>query len=57
MEYDCPHILLTNTESLFSKLADATGPSNSQLIRKIAKSTYEQISNDRIAIISETTAT
>lgn len=41
MEFDAPHTLLSSTDSLFSQLADATGPSNSALIRQIAQRKYE----------------
>ncbi|KAJ3004980.1 hypothetical protein HKX48_000967, partial [Thoreauomyces humboldtii] len=35
-EFDTPHTLLSNPSSLFSKLAHATGPANSQLLRELA---------------------
>jgi ABC-type multidrug transport system fused ATPase/permease subunit len=44
MEYDSPHALLSNPTSLFSNFADATGPSNSALLREIARSKYERAS-------------
>jgi ATP-binding cassette subfamily C (CFTR/MRP) protein 1 len=36
MEYDTPHTLLSDPSSLFSILAEATGPSNAALLRSIA---------------------
>ncbi|KAJ2995238.1 Canalicular multispecific organic anion transporter 2 [Globomyces sp. JEL0801] len=35
-EFDSPHALLSKPESLFSKLADATGKANAALLREIA---------------------
>jgi hypothetical protein len=42
MEYDTPHILLNNG-GLFNQLADATGVSNSKLLREIAKQKHDSI--------------
>ncbi|KAJ3319291.1 hypothetical protein HDV06_006399 [Boothiomyces sp. JEL0866] len=39
-ELDAPHILLNNPHSIFSELADASGPANSQLLRELAKNYY-----------------
>ncbi|KAI8896540.1 P-loop containing nucleoside triphosphate hydrolase protein [Globomyces pollinis-pini] len=40
IEYDHPHTLLSKPDGLFSMLADATGPTNSGLLREIAKTTF-----------------
>ncbi|KAJ3309499.1 hypothetical protein HDV04_005991 [Boothiomyces sp. JEL0838] len=40
-EYDSPHILLSNPNTLFSQLADATGPTNAATLRQVAKEKYE----------------
>ncbi|KAJ3254065.1 Multidrug resistance-associated protein 1 [Boothiomyces macroporosus] len=39
-EFDAPHILLNTPGSIFSELADASGPANSQLLRELAKNYY-----------------
>ena len=36
VEFDSPHSLLSDPKSLFSMLADATGSSNSKILREIA---------------------
>ncbi|KAL2913256.1 hypothetical protein HK105_207258 [Polyrhizophydium stewartii] len=36
IEFDSPHALLQRPETLFSRLADATGAANAQLLREIA---------------------
>lgn len=43
VEFDTPHALLSNPQSLFSQLADATGVSNAALIRSIAKSKFSNL--------------
>jgi ABC-type multidrug transport system fused ATPase/permease subunit len=35
-EYDTPRKLLTNRESLFSKMVDETGEANAALLRSLA---------------------
>ncbi|KAJ3317330.1 hypothetical protein HDV06_001706 [Boothiomyces sp. JEL0866] len=40
-EYDAPHQLLSDPESLFSQLADATGPTNAAALRQIAKEKFD----------------
>ncbi|KAI8914227.1 P-loop containing nucleoside triphosphate hydrolase protein [Gorgonomyces haynaldii] len=43
-EFDRPHLLLQNPDSLFTQLTDASGPSNAQIIRDIARSHYLTLS-------------
>ncbi|KAJ3271363.1 hypothetical protein HDV01_006868 [Terramyces sp. JEL0728] len=40
-EFDCPHNLLSNPNSIFSELVEASGKANSQLIRELAKKHYD----------------
>ncbi|KAJ3269176.1 hypothetical protein HDV01_001722 [Terramyces sp. JEL0728] len=40
-EYEAPHTLLSDPTSLFSQLADATGPTNAATLRQVAKSKYD----------------
>ncbi|KAI8895406.1 P-loop containing nucleoside triphosphate hydrolase protein [Globomyces pollinis-pini] len=42
IEYDHPHVLLSKVDGLFSMLADATGQTNSRILRDIAKTTFER---------------
>ena len=35
VEFDTPHKLLSNPDSLFSQLSDATGSANAALLKKI----------------------
>ncbi|KAJ3309498.1 Multidrug resistance-associated protein 1 [Boothiomyces sp. JEL0838] len=41
-EYDSPHILLSTPNTLFSQLADATGPTNAAALRQVAKEKYDK---------------
>ncbi|KAJ3317011.1 Multidrug resistance-associated protein 5 [Boothiomyces sp. JEL0866] len=40
VEFDSPHSLLQNPDSLFSKLVESTGEANSNAIRELAKETF-----------------
>lgn len=40
VEFDTPHALLANTNSLYYKLAEATGPSNLAFLKEIAKQRF-----------------
>ncbi|KAI8907846.1 P-loop containing nucleoside triphosphate hydrolase protein [Gorgonomyces haynaldii] len=42
-EFDRPHLLLQNPDSLFTQLTDASGPSNAQIIRDIALEKYKSL--------------
>ncbi|KAJ3252516.1 hypothetical protein HK103_001417 [Boothiomyces macroporosus] len=40
-EFDTPHALLQDKESIFSQMTDASGQANAQLIRELAQQHYE----------------
>ncbi|KAJ3307778.1 Multidrug resistance-associated protein 1 [Boothiomyces sp. JEL0838] len=43
VEYENPHLLLLNPNSIFSKLVESSGSSNAAQIRDIARSKFDQI--------------
>lgn len=42
IEFDAPHTLLLNPDSLFSQLTQATGASNAALIKQIAEKQFNK---------------
>lgn len=40
IEYDVPHLLLKNSESMFSKLVEATGAAQADDIKQMAQKSY-----------------
>lgn len=43
-EYDIPHILLQKNDSIFQSMVDATGPQESEQLKKTAAQKYNTIS-------------
>lgn len=41
-EYDIPHILLLNENSIFRRMVEATGPQESQLLKKLAAKKFNE---------------
>lgn len=45
IEYDQPHVLLSNTNGAFHKMVEATGPQEFEKLSHIAKEKYENCKN------------
>ncbi|KAJ3268798.1 hypothetical protein HDV01_002284 [Terramyces sp. JEL0728] len=46
-EFNTPHELLQNRDSIFSQMTDASGQANAQLIRELAQQHYESVDNNK----------
>ncbi|RKP20081.1 hypothetical protein ROZALSC1DRAFT_13162, partial [Rozella allomycis CSF55] len=44
VEFDQPHVLLSKPDSVLSSMVDETGQSNAQVLRELARNSY----NDKI---------
>lgn len=47
-DYDIPHVLLQNENSIFRRMVEATGPQESQQLKKLAAKKYADIFRTRI---------
>lgn len=45
-EYDIPHKLLQNAKGIFRSMVDATGPQESEQLKKVAVQKYKDISRN-----------
>lgn len=45
VEYDCPHVLLQNKDGYLTKMAEETGTSMNNNLKRIAEKTYNQMSS------------
>lgn len=44
-EFDYPHVLLLNARGILRNMVDATGPQESESLKKVAADTYNRLVN------------
>lgn len=44
-EFDYPHLLLLNSRGILRNMVDATGPQESDTLKKVAADTYSRLTN------------